>query len=214
MSASEGFLPFVQRLENSNWIYNYMFFIRRTILSGSNYQVVRCFPDIPDASYGDKFLEFVGLDGFTTLSSRIFWWLINIWPEYRSSDKVMYARLNPICPVSLPGNLDMIKYISKIQMRAFALARIYLKVPGCGSLAGGRGAIFSLTHKTPNSYMSLGFCMWYIIANTVSSFGINTSCIKAIKSMYNARRGPNASRIQEMNEYLEAKKEAGRYEVA
>ena len=62
--------------------------------------------------------------------------------------------------------------------------------------------------------MSHGFYTWYIIANTVPSFGINTLCINAIKSMYNARRGPNASWIREVNEYLEAEKEAGRYEVA
>ena len=56
--------------------------------------------------------------------------------------------------------------------------------------------------------------MRYIITYTVPGFGINTSCIKAIKSMYNARRGPNASRIREMNEYLEAEKEVGKYKVA
>jgi len=34
----------------------YMLFIRRTILSGSNYQLARCFSDIHKASYGNKFL--------------------------------------------------------------------------------------------------------------------------------------------------------------
>ena len=77
--------------------------------------------------------------------------------------------------------------------------------------ARGTWAIFSLPQKALNSYTSLSFCMRYIITYTVPGFGINTSCIKAIKSMYNARRGPNASRIREMNEYLEAEKQAGRY---
>jgi len=74
------------------------------------------------------------------------------------------------------------------------------------SSAGGTEAIFSLPQKTPNSYMSIGFCTWYTIANTMSGFGINTPCIKAIKSMYNARRCPNASRMRGMNECLEAKR--------
>ena len=56
-------------------------FIRRTILSGSNYQLASYFPDIPDAYYRDKFLDFASPDGFTTLSSGIFWWLINIRPR-------------------------------------------------------------------------------------------------------------------------------------
>ena len=37
VTASEGFMPFVQRLENLSWIHYYMFFVQRTILSGSNY---------------------------------------------------------------------------------------------------------------------------------------------------------------------------------
>ena len=80
--ALEGFVPFVQRLEDSNWIHYCMFSIRTTILSGTNYQLAMCFPEIHDASYGDRFLDFAGSDGFTTLSSGIFWWLINIRPEY------------------------------------------------------------------------------------------------------------------------------------
>ena len=45
-------------------------------------------------------------------------------------------------------------------------------------------------------------------------FGINTLCIKAIKSAYNARKGSKASRMRGMNGYLEVKKEASTYEVA
>ena len=36
------------------------------------------FPDIQDTSYGDRFLGFVGPNGFTTLSTGVFCWLINI----------------------------------------------------------------------------------------------------------------------------------------
>ena len=59
-----------------------MFFIQKTILNGNNYQLDRCFPEIYDASYGNKFVDLVGPDDFTRLFSGIFWWLINIWPGY------------------------------------------------------------------------------------------------------------------------------------
>jgi len=79
---SEGFTPYVQQMENSNWLQYYMFFIRKIILNGNNYQLDRCFPEIRDASYGDKFVNFETPDGFTQLSSGVFWWLINIQPGY------------------------------------------------------------------------------------------------------------------------------------
>ena len=40
VSASEGFDPFVQRLENSSWSQYYMYYVRKTILSSSNYQLL------------------------------------------------------------------------------------------------------------------------------------------------------------------------------
>ena len=48
----------------------------------SNYQLDRCFHEIHDASFGDKFVDLVGPDGFNELSSYVFWWLINIRPGY------------------------------------------------------------------------------------------------------------------------------------
>ena len=78
MQASKGFIPFMQKLERSNWQDTYMFFIRRIIQSVVNYQLVRCFPEIQDAFYGECFLDFAGSDDFTTLSSGVFYWLINI----------------------------------------------------------------------------------------------------------------------------------------
>jgi len=59
-----------------------MFYIRKTILNRDNYQLDMCFPEIHDASYGDKFADLVGPDGFTLLSYGVFWWLINIQPGY------------------------------------------------------------------------------------------------------------------------------------
>ena len=48
----------------------------------------------------------------------------------------------------------------------------------------------------------------------VPGYRMNTSCIKAIKSTYNAYKGSKTTRKKEMNEYLEAEKEADTYEVA
>jgi len=78
VQASEGFVPFVQRLKRSSWNHSYMFFIRRIIQSEMNYQLARYFPEIYDTSYRDHFLDFAGPNGFTTLSTGAFCWLINI----------------------------------------------------------------------------------------------------------------------------------------
>ena len=58
--VSEDFVPFVEWLENSNWIHSYMFFIWKAVLNGANYQQDRCLPGIHDASYGDKFSDLAG----------------------------------------------------------------------------------------------------------------------------------------------------------
>jgi len=49
--------------------------------------------------------------------------------------------------------------------------------------------------------------MWYFIANKVSGFGTNTSCIKGIKSTYKAKEGFKG-RMRRMTEYQEAEREA------
>ena len=59
VSASEGFVRFVQWLESSRWLQYYMFYIRKTILNGANYHLDRCLPEIHDASYRDKFANLV-----------------------------------------------------------------------------------------------------------------------------------------------------------
>jgi len=68
----EDFASFLQKLERSTWQHAYIFYIRRAIQSDSNYQLVRYFPDIQDTSYGDRFLDFTGPDGYTTLSTNVF----------------------------------------------------------------------------------------------------------------------------------------------
>ena len=70
---SVGFVPFVQKLENSSWSNYYIFFVRKCILNTLNYQLDRCFPEIAGASYGDKFADLAGPDDFTRLPSGIFW---------------------------------------------------------------------------------------------------------------------------------------------
>ena len=80
--ASVGFMPFVERLESSSLQHSYMFFTRRIIQSEVNYQLVRCFLDIQDGSYKECFLDFTSPDGFTTPSTSVFCWLINIRPGY------------------------------------------------------------------------------------------------------------------------------------
>ena len=47
------------------------------------------------------------------------------------------------------------------------------------------------------------------MVNQVLRFGINTSCIKVIKSMYKTKVGSKSCRIQGMTKYQEAEKEEG-----
>ena len=71
--SSEGFVPFVQKLENSSWSHCYMFYVQKSILNILNYQLDRCFPEIVDAFYRDKFVDLAGPDDFTRLPSGVFW---------------------------------------------------------------------------------------------------------------------------------------------
>ena len=48
------------------------------------------------------------------------------------------------------------------------------------------------------------------MANKVLGFGINTSCIKDIKSTYKAKVGSKGYRMRGMTEYQEAEKESER----
>jgi len=136
------------------------------ILNGNNYQLDRCFPEIHDASYGDKFADLVGLDGFTRLSSGVFWWLINIRPGYLLFWQGNSCTLEPYMPYRFA--------------RQFGYDQLYIDNPNPSlrfsgnllgtwyySVAGGTGAFFTLPHKTPNFYASFGFCSWYFMANQV-----------------------------------------------
>jgi len=168
-------------------------------------------------------MHIMGINSWTSqvradspLSFWIFWWLINIQPGYLVFQQDNACTIKPYMPSRF--------------VRQFGYDKLYIGNPNASfrfsgnlfegarawyySSAGGTGAIFSLPQQMPNSFMSPGFYTWYIIANTLPGFGINTSCIKAIKFMYNAIKGPITSQMRGMNEYLEAEKEAGRYEAA
>jgi len=73
----------------------------------------------------------------------------------------------------------------------------------------GTEARFKLPQKTPNSYTSLGFCAWYVIANSVSGYNINNTCIKRINAMFQAKKGCKNTRLKGMDEFLQAELEIG-----
>ena len=81
------------------------------------------------------------------------------------------------------------------------------------SCCSGTGAIFSLPQRPPNAYISLNFCIWFIVAKTIPLYEVNASYIKAIKFAYSAHRGFRTACKKGMNEYLKAEKEAGACEV-
>jgi len=72
----------------------------------------------------------------------------------------------------------------------------------------------AVPHKTPNCYMSLSFCTWYSVTKKVPGFGLNTSCIKSIKSSYKAKSGSKGSCMQGMSKHIPTKREAGEQGVA
>jgi len=92
-------------------------------------------PRFHDASYGDKFADSVTPDGFTLLSSGVFWWLINIRPSVLCFGRGIPVRWSLICLVDLSDSLVMTSYILATQIHAFALVGIYLKEPGPGIIA-------------------------------------------------------------------------------
>ena len=75
------------------------------------------------------------------------------------------------------------------------------------NVAGGTGAIFILPHKTANFYASFDFCSWYFMANLVPRFGINTLCIRGIKSTYKTKLGSKDCRMRGMDDFQAAEKE-------
>ena len=52
------------------------------------------------------------------------------------------------------------------------------------NVAEGTKARFNLPQKISNSYASLRFYAWYVIADSVPGYNINSTCIKQIKAMF------------------------------
>ena len=83
-----------------------MHYVRKTILSSSNYQLDRCFLEIFGASYGNKFADLAGPDDFTRLSSGVFWWLINIRPGYLVFRQGYTCTIEPYMPSRFARQFD------------------------------------------------------------------------------------------------------------
>jgi len=73
-------------------------------------------------------------------------------------------------------------------------------------VARGMEVLSSLPPRSPNAYINLGFCNWYVVANTVLGYEMNTSCIKAIRFSYCAYRGSKTVRKKRMNKFLRLRK--------
>ena len=56
-------------------------------------------------------------------------------------------------------------------------------------------ARFNLPQKVPNSCANLEFYAWYVIANLVLGYNINSTCIKKIKAMFQANKGSKSTHL-------------------
>ena len=97
--------------------------IRQILQSGMNYQLVRCFPDIPRTSYGEQFFDKPGANGFTLLSSGVFWWLINIRPGY------LIFRQGNVCTIE--------PYLPSQFARQFGYDKLFVGNPNLGLIFSG-----------------------------------------------------------------------------
>jgi len=134
MPLSAGFVPFVQKLENSSWTQYYMFYVQKSILNISNYQLDRCFPEIADVSYEDKFADLAGPDDFTRLPSGVFWWLINIQPGYLIFRQGNSCTIEPYMPSHFARQFGYDQLYVGNPNAGLCFSGIYLKVLGRGTI--------------------------------------------------------------------------------
>ena len=73
---------------------------------------------------------------------------------------------------------------------------------------------FNLPHKVSNSYARVGFCAWYMIADSIPGYNINITCIKRIKAMFHAKKGFKTTHLKGMDEFIQAELEANPTEDA
>jgi hypothetical protein len=158
-APTDGFIPFVQWLENSAWNGGYMATIWKIMQSSMNYQIYRCFLEIEYGNYGDQFADIADPDGFTKLPSGVFWWLVNIRPGYLVFHQGNICCIEPYMPNMFPRQFGYDQlYVGnpspllKFMGNPFDGARAWYYF-----VVGGTGVKFTLPEKTPNSYATLGF---------------------------------------------------------
>jgi len=119
-----------------------MFYVRKAILSRASYQLDRCFPEIPDASYEDKFADLAGPDEFTRLPSGVFWWLINIRHGY------LIFQQGDSCTIE--------SYMPSCFARQFGYDQLYIGNPNTGlRFEGARAWYYNIAGGTGPSSASL-----------------------------------------------------------
>jgi len=170
------------------------------------YQLVRCFPVFSEASsdfltnpvlMGSPSSHLGFSDGWSTFT-------LDIW----SSDRRMFAQLSHICQLIF-SPIRVWQTIHRQPELGPSFQRQSVR-RGEGwhfNVAKGTEVRFNLPQKISNSYASLGFCAWYIIANSVSGYNINSTCIKWIKAMFQVKKGSKTTHLKGMDEFLQAELE-------
>ena len=158
-------MPFVQRMEHSSLSGWYILVIWQIFYSNMNYQLLRCFPDFPEASYGEQ------------LWPTWCWWIHHPF----SLGFLVADQYSPRIP-GLPVR-ECLSYLPNQFARQFEYDQLYVGNSNLGlhfsrnlyeearvwyfNVVGGTKTRFNLPQKTPNSYASLRFCVWYVIADSV-----------------------------------------------
>jgi len=169
----------LRQFEGSSWSRIYVAAVRKLLCRHDVYSLFRYFPYICDVGYGEE-LKDVG-DDRTSLNRGVFEWLVSIRPShlvYRSEDT---CYLEP--------------YVPSLFAHQFGYDQLYVGNPNTnltfmGSLIDGAHAwryfIARCTEarlcmplRTLNLLMTLGFCQWYRISNSVpTGFVINAFGLK------------------------------------
>jgi len=185
---TEGRSHFLLHLESSKWVMNYIAGIRKIIARYGNYNLYRCFPNIPGTAYGEEFMD-VGT-GHTFLGQGPFRWLISIQPSH------LLCCLGDTCLLE--------PYVLSRFARQFGYDQLYVGNPNTklgfeGSLIDGArawrffivgcmGARFCMLTQTPYLLMTMAYCSWYFIANSeVLEYKINSSGLKLIAAKYRGK---------------------------
>jgi len=209
-------VPFVQKLEGSVWLGLYSAAIRRTLQSSANYHLFRCFPDFPDAPYGERFQDTANREEFTSLSMGVFWWLINIRPGYLVFRQGKSCFIEPYFPCRFARQFGYDQlYVGNPNLRLshagdlFEGARAwYYFVTGCIWVT------FHLPQKVPNLHVTLGFSSWYSIASSRPGYNINITCIKKIKAHFDSKVGFARSRLPGRSEFLDSEYAASDHAIS